>query len=85
MHAPLLSTVVLAPLSRLGYRTDVVVDLRTHLRRAARKRWAKASDEQKKAAVAHASHAYWDKLTPEERSAEMKRRAAKRKPRKVKG
>jgi hypothetical protein len=56
-----------------------MVDLRTHLRRAARKRWAKASEEEKKAAVAHASRAYWDNLTPEERSAEMKRRAAKRK------
>jgi hypothetical protein len=27
----------------------------------------------------HASLAYWDKFTPEQRSAEMKRRAAKRK------
>jgi hypothetical protein len=30
----------------------------------------------------HASLAYWGKLSPEERSAEMKRRAAKRKKKK---
>jgi hypothetical protein len=55
-----------------------MVDLRTHLKRAIRTRWAKATKEEKQAAVKHASHAYWDALTPEERSAEMKRRAAKR-------
>jgi hypothetical protein len=56
-----------------------VVDLRTHLKRALRKRWDKATKEEKQAAVKHASHAYWDSLTPEERSAEMKKRAKKRK------
>jgi len=56
-----------------------MVDLRTHLRRALKKRWAKATKAEKQAAVSHASRAYWDKLTPEERSAEMKRRAKKRK------
>jgi len=55
------------------------MDLETHLERARRKRWANATDEEKKAAVSHASRAYWDRLTPEERSAEMKRRAKKRK------
>jgi hypothetical protein len=55
-----------------------VVDLRTHLKKALRKRWANASDEEKKQAASHAVQAYWAKLTPEERSAEMKRRAAKR-------
>jgi hypothetical protein len=49
---------------------------------ARRKAWAKKSETEKKAAVSHASHAYWDALNPEERSAEMKRRAAKRKKKK---
>jgi hypothetical protein len=52
-----------------------VVDLRTHLRRAARARWAKATDAEKKAPESHAAKSYWARLTPEERSAEMKRRA----------
>jgi hypothetical protein len=56
-----------------------MVDLKTHLQRAIKKRWANATDEQKKSAASHASRAYWDALTPEQRSAEMKRRAKKRK------
>jgi hypothetical protein len=55
-----------------------MVDLRTHLKRAIRARWNKASKEEKQAAAQHASRAYWDALSPEERSAEMRRRAAKR-------
>ena len=35
--------------------------------------------EQRSEGAKVASHAYWDALTPEQRSAEMKRRAAKRK------
>ena len=62
-----------------------MVELATHLRRALKKRWAKASESEKKAAVAHASRAYWDKLTPEERSAEMKRRAKVRAKNRKKG
>lgn len=60
-----------------------MVDLRTHLRKAARKRWANASEKEKKDTASHASRAYWDSMTPEQRSAEMKRRAAKRKLRKA--
>jgi hypothetical protein len=59
-----------------------MVDLRTHLRKAARARWAKASEKEKKETASHASRAYWDSMTPEQRSAEMKRRAAKRRKRK---
>jgi hypothetical protein len=55
------------------------MDLRTHLRRAARARWAKATETEKKTTAARASRAYWDSLTPEQRSAEMKRRAQVRK------
>ena len=36
----------------------------------------------KQTQVSNASRAYWDALCPEERSAEMKRRAAKRKKKK---
>jgi hypothetical protein len=35
--------------------------------------------EQKQAAAQHASRAFWDALTPEQRSAIMKERAARRK------
>jgi hypothetical protein len=49
---------------------------------AGRKGWAKKTESEKKAAAANASRAYWDALSPEERSAEMKRRAAKRKKKK---
>jgi hypothetical protein len=56
-----------------------MVDLNTHLRKARRARWAKATKKEKQAAASKASRAYWDSLTPKERSAEMKRRAAKRK------
>jgi hypothetical protein len=59
-----------------------MVDLRTHLRKASRARWSKASEQEKKESASHASRAYWDALSPEERSAEMKRRAAKRKKKK---
>lgn len=59
-------------------KIDGVVDLRTHLKKALRKRWAEASDDQKKEAASHAVQAYWAQLTPEERSTEMKRRAAVR-------
>jgi hypothetical protein len=55
--------------------------LKEHLRKAARKRWAKATNKEKAASASKASRAYWDALTPKQRSAEMKRRAAKRKKR----
>jgi hypothetical protein len=60
-----------------------MVDLRTHLQKASRARWSKATKAEKQAAASKASHGYWDALSPEERSAEMKRRAAKRKRRKT--
>jgi hypothetical protein len=55
-----------------------MVDLRTHLRKASRARWSKASEQQKKESAANASRSYWDSLSSEERSAEMKRRAVVR-------
>jgi hypothetical protein len=60
-------------------KLTVMVDLNTHLRRARTKRWKGKTDAEKKATAAHASRAYWDSMTKEQRSAEMKRRARKRK------
>jgi hypothetical protein len=55
---------------------------REHLVRAARKRWKGKTDAEKSAVAQHASRAFWDSLSPEQRSAEMKRRAMKRKKKK---
>jgi hypothetical protein len=51
----------------------------TTTKQAGRKRWAGIGDEERRELMASAAKAYWDSLTPEQRSAEMKRRAAKRK------
>jgi hypothetical protein len=48
-------------------------------RRGGLKRAAKLSDKALKESAQKASRAFWDSLTPEERSEENKRRAAKRK------
>jgi len=56
-----------------------MIDLKTHLKGARRARWANASDEGKRAFASKGGHAYWDSMTPKQRSAEMKRRAAERK------
>lgn len=56
-----------------------MVDLETHLRRARLKRWADKTQAEKKATASHASRAYWDALSPEQRSIEMRKRAKKRK------
>lgn len=66
--------------ARLNYVSiAAMVDLREHLERARRARWDKASEEEKKAAASNAGRAFWAKLSPEQRSAEMKKRAKKRK------
>jgi len=44
-----------------------------------RQRAKKMTPKERSAASAEASRAYWDALSPEQRSAEMKRRAKKRK------
>jgi hypothetical protein len=62
-----------------------MVELATHLRRALKKRWANSSEKEKQEAAAHASRGYWDKLTAEQRSAEMKRRAKVRAKNRKKG
>ena len=47
-----------------------------------KKAWVKKTKAEKQAVASNAGRAYWDALSPEERSAEMKRRAAKRKKKK---
>jgi hypothetical protein len=59
-------------------KEPVVID-REFFAEARRKGWAKKTKAEKQAAASKAGTAYWARLTPEERSAEMKRRAAKRK------
>lgn len=51
----------------------------TTTKEAGRKRWQGVGVKQRKELMKAASRKYWDALTPEQRSAEMKRRAAKRK------
>jgi len=51
-----------------------MVSLEKHLKQAREKRWEGKSSAEKSATASHASRAYWDSLSPEERSAEMKRR-----------
>jgi hypothetical protein len=55
-----------------------MVSLDKHLKGARAKRWEGKTEEEKKQTASNASRAYWDKMTPEERSAEIKRRWAKR-------
>jgi hypothetical protein len=59
---------------------DITLD--EHLRRMRRKRWQGKSKADKSATAQHASRAFWDALTPEQRSQINKARAAKRKRRK---
>ena len=65
--------------ARYARSSLLMVSLETHLRKARRARWANKTKKEKKAAASKASRAYWDALTPKQRSAKMKRRAAKRK------
>jgi len=61
-----------------------MTSLEKHLKAAREKRWANATDEQKQETARVASRAYWDSMTPEQRSAEVKRRWEKRKQNKPK-
>jgi hypothetical protein len=56
----------------------IMVDLKIHLQRARKKRWATKTKAEKQATASHAGRAYWANLSAEERSAEMKRRAVVR-------
>jgi hypothetical protein len=58
---------------------NVPMDTREAGRIGGSRRAATMTAEQRSEAARKAVAGYWDKLSPEERSAEMKRRAAKRK------
>ena len=55
------------------------MDTRRAGRIGGKRRAAKMTAKQRSEGAGLASRAYWDALSPEQRSAEMKRRAAKRK------
>jgi len=61
---------------------DLVIVIRiprTKLRDGGRKRWENVSKRERKKVLSVAAKSGWAKLTPEQRSAEMKRRAKVRK------
>jgi hypothetical protein len=49
----------------------------------ARRRWEDVSEEERRQVTAAGGRTAWASMTPEERSAEMRRRAAKRRPRRM--
>jgi hypothetical protein len=59
-------------------RRDRIVFDRAFFREQGKKRWKGVAPVERQKLGSAAGHSYWDKLSPEERSAEMKRRAAKR-------
>ncbi len=52
---------------------------------AGRKRWLKVGKKERAKLMAAASRKFWDSLTPEQRSAEMRRRAKVRARRRKRG
>lgn len=54
---------------------DVPETVRAYFSEIGRKAWKGVSAKAKKARASHAAHSRWESMTPEERSAEMKRRA----------
>ena len=64
--------------SALTINMPPVVSLKEHLRRARAARWKGKTEADKTAAGKLAAEAYWSHLSADERSAEMKRRAAVR-------
>jgi electron transfer flavoprotein alpha/beta subunit len=69
-------------LEAIADKMPPVVSLKEHLKRARAARWKGKTKAEKSASAKSAANAYWSRLSPEERSAEMKRRASKRKKRK---
>lgn len=59
-------------------KLDMPQELRDYFAEARRKAWKGVPKKQRKAQASKAARSYWDAMSPEEKSAEMKRRAAKR-------
>jgi len=60
---------------KIGNTEDVIVIPRARLRAAGRKRWSGVPKSDRRKIASAAGNAFWAKLTPEQRSVEMKRRA----------
>jgi hypothetical protein len=60
-------------------KPEMPQELRDYLAETRRKAWKRVPKEKRQAHASKAVQSYWDRMSPEERSAEMKRRAAKRK------
>jgi hypothetical protein len=65
--------------TKISNMEDVIVIPRARLRAAGRKRWKDVPKSDRRKITSAAGNAFWANLTPEERSIEMKRRAAVRK------
>jgi len=59
-------------------KIDMPKEVREFFADARRQAWKGVPKKKRKTLASKAASTYWDKKTPEERSAEMKRRAAKR-------
>lgn len=70
-------------LSHKRYRANYKATMVMSTEEAGRRRWKGTTIKQRKELAAKAVSSFWDKLSPEQRSAEMKRRAVKRKKNKV--
>jgi len=72
-------------LTKFGQSEDVIIVIpRAKLRAGGRKRWKGVSKPERRKIASAAGKASWADFTPEERSVEMKRRAAVRKRNKAK-
>jgi hypothetical protein len=59
-------------------KLDMPQELRDFFAEARRKAWKSVPKKQRKAQASKAARSYWAAMNPEQRSAEMKRRAATR-------
>ncbi len=62
-------------------KPEMPQELKDYLSDARRRAWKRVPKEKRKSVASNAARSYWGAMTPEQRSAEMKRRAAKRKKR----
>jgi hypothetical protein len=67
--------------ARLNLLLFVGMDTKEAGRRGGKRRAKQMTDEQRSQAASHAVKSFWDALSPEQRSAEMRKRARKRKKR----
>jgi hypothetical protein len=68
----------LAYLETTMKRPEMPQEFRDYLAETRRRAWKRVPKEERKAHASKAVQSYWDRMSPEEKSTEMKRRAAKR-------